>query len=233
MQDDPMDDPLDSIPIPIDGERLFFEQGASWYWVLAGPVAGAAMLLIQLSSGNGLEPIVPLAFLVLVSGFVALQVKAARIHTSVELTRTHLRQGTQTIGVDEIVTVYPEPPVTGRAHYNGRLVSKTSGGGNALTNRALRKAGIDPADLADTDTGTDTATEPAPPPVPGTDRATVEKWQSSRALGELTGVPRGRTGIGLRLTGGRTAQAWARKHRALRDALTPLVQERTESGGGA
>ena len=39
-------------------------------------------------------------------------------------------------------------------------------------------------------------------------------------------MPRGRTGIGLKLTGGRTAQAWARHHRDLRAALTPLVEER-------
>jgi hypothetical protein len=44
-------------------------------------------------------------------------------------------------------------------------------------------------------------------------------------------VPRGRFGIGLRLTGGRTAQAWAKRHRHLRDALTPLVQERVEPAG--
>jgi hypothetical protein len=41
-------------------------------------------------------------------------------------------------------------------------------------------------------------------------------------------VPRRRTGIGLKLTEGRTAQAWARRHRHLRAALTPLVQERVE-----
>ena len=28
------------------------------------------------------------------------------------------------------------------------------------------------------------------------------------------------------MTGGRTAQAWARRHRHLRNALTPLVEER-------
>lgn len=41
-------------------------------------------------------------------------------------------------------------------------------------------------------------------------------------------MPRGRIGIGLKLTNGRTAQAWARRHRQLRAALTPLVQERVE-----
>jgi hypothetical protein len=125
------------------------------------------MALIQLSAGYGIQLLVPGVFLVLVSGFLAIQVKAARIHTSVELTPDHLRQGTERIRVDEIVRIYPEP----------------------------------------------TGDEPP-------------KWQSSRALGELTGVPRGRTGIGLKLTNDRSAQAWARKHQQLRAALTHLVEER-------
>jgi hypothetical protein len=197
---------------------LFFEAGASWRWVLVGPGTALAMLLIQLWSGMGLQWVVPLAFLVLVTFFVALQVKAARIHTSVELTRTHLREGTETIGVDEIVAVYPEPAGGIRGHYDGTLLRKN----NPLTNRALRRAGVD---LTDTDADEDEGGR-------DTDRATVEKWQSSRALGELTGVPRGRTAIGLRLTGRRTAQAWARNHRGLRAALTPLVEERAERGEG-
>jgi hypothetical protein len=111
---------------------------------------------------------VPLIFLVLVTGFLAIQVKAARIHTSVELTREYLRQGAETIRIAEIVKIYPEA--------EGRE---------------------------------------------------APKWQSARALGELTGVPRGRTGIGVRLTSDRTAQAWARRHRELRAALTSLVEEST------
>jgi hypothetical protein len=56
----------------------------------------------------------------------------------------------------------------------------------------------------------------------------LARWQSSRALGELVGVPRRRVGIGLKLTNDRTVQAWARRHRRLRAALTPLVQERVD-----
>ncbi|KAA8970169.1 DUF3093 domain-containing protein [Mycobacterium sp.] len=152
--------------------RLFYEAGASWYWVLTGPLSALAMLMIEKSSGNGWQWPVPLVFLVLVSGFVGLQVKAARIHTSVELTPETLRQGTETIKVSEIVGIYPEadsPVVTAKD---------------------------------------------------------LQRWQSARALGELVGVPRGRVGIGLRLTHGRTAQAWARRHRHLRAALTPLVEQR-------
>jgi hypothetical protein len=158
----------DSGPSPQgDHEVLFSEQGASWLWVLAGPGAGIAMALIQLSAGYGIRWAVPTLFFVLVSVFLAIQVKAARIHTSVELTTHALRQGTETTLTDEIVQIYPQA------------------------------------------TGSETP-----------------KWQLARALGELTGVPRGRTGIGVRLTHGRTAQAWARKHNQLRAALTNLVNER-------
>ena len=156
---------------------LFREVGASWYWVLAGPVSAAAMLWIEKSNGYGWQLSVPLLFLVLVTSFIALQVKAARIHTSVDLTGEALRQGTETIKVADIVKVYP------------------------------------PADH------------------PLTSEKELERWQSARALGELVGVPKGRTGIGLRLSGGRTAQAWARRHRHLRAALTPLVEERVGPDG--
>jgi hypothetical protein len=148
-------------------EVLFYEQGASWWWLSAGPAAGIAMALIQLSAGYGIQPLVPGIFFALVTGFLWIQVKAARIHTSVELTTEHLRQGTEKLPLDDIVRIYPEPKG---------------------------------------------AEEP--------------KWMSARALGELTGVPRGRTGIGLRLINDRTAQAWARKHRTLRSELTNLMEER-------
>ena len=128
---------------PSEGrEVLFFEYGASWYWLLAGPAAGVAMLLIQLSSGLGVQLVVPTAFLVLVTSFLAMQVKAARIHTSVELTAEALRQGTETILVDEIVMIYPGPRSFSRSYYDSRLLHKN----NALTNRALRRAGLDEAD---------------------------------------------------------------------------------------
>lgn len=148
-------------------EILFYEQGASWWWVLAGPAAAVAMGLIQASAGYGFQWLIPGLFLVLVGGFLAIQVKAARIHTSVELTPDYLRQGTERLAIDDIVRIYPEP-----------------------------KGPEEP------------------------------KWMSARALGELTGVPRGRTGIGLKLTNDRRAQAWARKHQQLRAVLTRLVEER-------
>jgi hypothetical protein len=149
-----------------EGEILFREPGASYLWLLAGPAAGITMLLIQISSGYGPRPLVPGIFFVLVTGFLSIQIKAGRIHTSVELTREYLREGAETIRISEIVRIYPE------------------------------------------------ASGPETP-----------KWQSARALGELTGVPRGRTGIGVKLSNDRTAQAWARRHRELRAALNALVDE--------
>ncbi|MFE3446509.1 hypothetical protein ACFXNW_26060 [Nocardia sp. NPDC059180] len=66
-----------------------------------------------------------------------------------------------------------------------------------------------------------------------------EPWDSARALGELSGIPRRRTGIGLRRTDGDVVQTWARDHRGLRAALTAALDKRTprpsdgHAGGGA
>jgi hypothetical protein len=210
-----------------EGAVLFAESGASWWWLLAGPSSALAMLGVQLWSGAGIQWVVPVAFLVLVTSFVSLQIKAARIHTSVELTAETLRQGTETTLVEEIVAVYPEPRGGQRSYSADRRLDK-AGGTNALTSRALRKAGIDLSDLEESDA----ARAPESPEVEEARRqaeeavALVTKWQAARALGELTGVPRGRTGIGLKLSGGGTAQAWARRHRELRAALSTLVDER-------
>lgn len=52
-----------------------------------------------------------------------------------------------------------------------------------------------------------------------------EDWQSARALGELTGVPRRRKGIGLKLRDGGLVQAWAKDHLRLREELTAALEE--------
>ncbi len=104
---------MTSEPPPSDPEPIFTEPGASWLWVLLGPIAAGAMILVQRGAGVGFQPLVPLMFLVLVSGVLTIQVKAARIHTSVELTRDALREGTETILISEIVTVFPAGPTCG------------------------------------------------------------------------------------------------------------------------
>lgn len=58
-----------------------------------------------------------------------------------------------------------------------------------------------------------------------------EEWTSARALGELTGVPRRRTGIGLRLREGGLVRAWAKDHRGLRAALTEALRSRADDRG--
>lgn len=167
-----------------DPEPLFFESGASWLWLLAGPAAALAMLFVQWRAGLGFPMKVPLMFLVLVSGMLGLQVKAARIHTSVELTPQSLREGTEIVEVKDIMVVFPEPeiPVRVRSSISSWRVKPT---------------------------------EPQ------------EEWQRARALGELSGIPRGRTGVGLKLAGGRLVQAWARDHEQFRATLAGLVESRT------
>lgn len=53
-----------------------------------------------------------------------------------------------------------------------------------------------------------------------------KKWETARVLGELTGVPRRRHAIGLRLIGGGLVQAWAKDEEALRSALAEVVAEK-------
>jgi hypothetical protein len=169
-------------------EPLFFERGASWLWMLAAPAAALAMVFVQYRAGLGFRAFVPMLFLVLVGGFLALQIKAGRTHTSVELTAEALREGTEVLPTDEIVAVYPEPENT----------VKEAGFMDRWQGRAL---GV-------SSTGS------------------LEKWQTSRSLGEINGVPRGRKPVGIKLAGGSYAQAWARDHEGLRAALSRLLESR-------
>lgn len=167
-------DPAGSDPAGSDSSGsdpvLFFENGASWHWLWLGVAGGLAMVFVQYGAGLGFRATLPLFFLVVMCSVLALQVRAARQHTSVELTADTLRQGTETLPIGEILAVYPEAENT-------------------------VKSG-----------------QP------------IEVWQEARTLGELNGVPKGRTGIGLRLANDRTAQAWARDDEALRAALMKLVE---------
>ena len=177
--------------LPVDSTPLFYEPGASLGWLLGGPVAAAAMIFVQVASGAGFNPIVPLGLLVLLTAVFGLQVKAARMHTSVELTDEYLRQGVETILISEIVSVYPESTDEAAA---GPLAGVS-------TLALLRgRVAIDPDG--------------------------AKGWQAARSLGEVNGIPKGRKGIGLKLTNGRTAQAWARNHEELRRQLTALIEAR-------
>lgn len=59
---------------------------------------------------------------------------------------------------------------------------------------------------------------------PANNSAEPKKWESAPALGELSGVPRRRKGIGLKLEDGRLQQAWARNDEVFRSELTQAWQ---------
>jgi len=150
------------MPEEPDGEpRLFYEPGSRWRWLFLGPLAGLIMFGLQVWGKAGLSPVMPLIAAAIVAFFISLQIYAARVHATVELTPTELRQGGETLAVSQIKWLYPD--------------------------------------------------------------ADRHVWEESRPLGELTGVPKGRKPVGLRLTAGRRAQAWAKKHEELRAALATLV----------
>lgn len=144
-----------------DEPRLFYEPGGRWRWLLLGPLAGSIMFGLQVWGKMGTSLVMPVVTAAVVAFFVSLQIYAARVHATVELTSTELRQGAETLAVGQIKWLYPD------------------------ADRYI--------------------------------------WEEARALGELTGVPKGRKPVGLRLNGGRRAQAWARKHVELRAALAQLV----------
>ncbi|WP_439956551.1 hypothetical protein [Nocardia nova] len=60
-----------------------------------------------------------------------------------------------------------------------------------------------------------------------------DPWQSARALGELTAVPRRRRGIGLKLRDGAMVQAWARDHQQLRARLSAAIDRLAEDSAPA
>ncbi len=154
--------PDDDLPAPEDrGEVLFRESGGSWWVILIGPLLIAAVVAVEATGPGQIHWPVLSIFFVVLTGFSALQVYAARRHVSVELTETTLRQGARTIPLSDIKAIHPE-----------------NLGGEAM------------------------------------------KWESAPALGELSGVPRRRTGIGLTMTSGSLAQAWARDHQRFRQELT-------------
>ncbi len=68
-------------------------------------------------------------------------------------------------------------------------------------------------------------------PEPDEDRRDDELWESARALGELTDVPRGRRPIGLRLDNGMLVRAWAKNDEELRVQLTSALARRGTGTG--
>jgi hypothetical protein len=91
-----------------DGEVLFYEPGGSWWVVAIGPVLCLALLITEITGGGKIHWPALLVFAVIIGGFSLVQVYAARSHVSVRLTETTLRQGAQTIALDEIVEILPE-----------------------------------------------------------------------------------------------------------------------------
>ena len=153
-------------PESAEAAPVFAEPGGNWRLVAAGPVLCLVVLIGDFVVGSGVHWVALTMCAVLLAGFVALQVAAARRHASVCLTGTELRCGTETLALAEVAAVLPAADPLAR-------------------------------DLL--------------------------PWEIARALGELSGVPKRRTGIGLRLHGGGIVRAWARDGDGLRTALEEAV----------
>lgn len=82
------------------------EPGARWRSVAWGPAFALVGLVLEPATGSTPHPWLWLATAVLLGGLTALQVSAARTHTSVSLTDRVLRQGRTELDVAEIARVH-------------------------------------------------------------------------------------------------------------------------------
>lgn len=91
-----------------EGEVLYAEPGGSWWVVAIGPVLCLIVLITEIFGGGRLHWPALLVFALVIGGFSLVQVYAARTHVSMVLTERSLRQGAQTILLDEISEIFPE-----------------------------------------------------------------------------------------------------------------------------
>jgi hypothetical protein len=86
---------------------VYAEPGARWRTVAYGPLLCLVVLIIELASGSRTHWVTLLIFAVILAAVVGVQVAAARTHISVELTPTTLRNGTETLALNQIAAVLP------------------------------------------------------------------------------------------------------------------------------
>lgn len=91
-----------------DEPVLFHEPGTSWRWLLLGPLAGVMMYAIQITGAASRGIMLPIGTALVVTFFLALQIYAARLHTSVRLTPVTLQQGGEGLPVSQIRWMYPD-----------------------------------------------------------------------------------------------------------------------------
>jgi hypothetical protein len=89
------------------GPVLFAEPGSRWRVVAYGPLLCLVVLIVELVTGSAVHWLTLPILAALLAAGVSVQVVAARRHTSVELTATTLRNGTETIELGQIVEVLP------------------------------------------------------------------------------------------------------------------------------
>lgn len=86
---------------------LFHEPGGRWRALLWGPAFCLVVLAVELASGPVIHWFALALFSLILVGLTYVQLRAARMHVSVELTTRQLRQGTETVDVAEITEIFP------------------------------------------------------------------------------------------------------------------------------
>ncbi|WP_066911517.1 hypothetical protein [Millisia brevis] len=126
-------------PEPAD-ETLFEEIGARWRVVWIGPIICVIALVVELATGPAIHWGALAGVAVILASFSALVVHASRIHVSVFLTPNELRQGDQTVPIDDIVEVIPPTDYTRSRGRSAAWESAPALGG--LSNVPRKRTGI-------------------------------------------------------------------------------------------
>lgn len=92
---------------PVEETVLFHEPGGRWRMLAWGPVFCLVVLVVELLSGPVVHYFALLLFSAILVGLTYVQLRAARMHVSVELTTRQLRQGTETVDVADIDDIFP------------------------------------------------------------------------------------------------------------------------------
>lgn len=86
---------------------LFHEPGGRWRMLAWGPAFCLVVLVVELVTGPVIHWFGLVVFALILVGFTYVQLRAARMHVSVELTPRQLRQGTETVDLVDIAEIFP------------------------------------------------------------------------------------------------------------------------------
>lgn len=223
---------------PADSEPLFIERGATWRWLGLPIGAVIGLMVLEWGTTGSAHWIGWALFGVIAAACLSVQIYAARLHTSVELTEDTLRCGEESIPVARIIGIVDEYDDGKKFYPDDDDWDEDDEYEYDDDDEYDDDLGDDEYDdVADLDDDDDEDADDE-----DGDDAREPHWREAPSLGYLSTVPRRRRSIGLHLApidpdtapkpvpGGppirrdTLVRAWAIDHIVLRERLVNLVE---------